>query len=57
MGKIGGKGTQSYRAHGAESCPRPLVLKAGVRARGPKLPREGGHYLCPDSGSRRSKQR
>lgn len=37
-----GKGSRA-RAHGAESCPRPLVLKAGVRARGPELPREKGH--------------
>lgn len=42
---------------GAESCPRPLVLKAGVRPRGPELLREKGHTLCPNSGSRWYKQR
>lgn len=44
------------RAQGAESCPWPLVLKAGVRARGPELPREKGRHLSPNSGSRRFKR-
>lgn len=56
MGKSWREG-DSAGAHGAESCPRPLVLKAGVRARGPELLREKGHTLCPNSGSRWYKQR
>lgn len=52
--QLKGKGPRA-RPLGAESCPRPLVLKAGVCAPGVQKSRGKG-ALFPNSGSRQFKR-